>query len=114
MKIQDENYEVTYDQENTTVIFQGTLRLRGVTEYEPVAQLLSDVAAQSPETITLDLRSLHFLNSSGINILFRFVINMREQATTAVVVRGTSEIPWQTKSLKNLQRLMPSLQLEFD
>ncbi len=114
MKIQDENYEVTYDQEKMIVVFQGTLRLRGVAEYEPITELLNHVATQSPEMVTLDLRGLHFLNSSGINILFRFVINMREQATTTVVVRGASEVPWQTKSLKNLQRLMPTLQLEFD
>ncbi len=114
MKIEDENYEVTYDQETMTIVFHGTLRLRGVAEYEPITHLLDDVIAQTPEKVTLDLRDLHFLNSSGINILFRFVINMREKATTVVVVRGASEIPWQTKSLKNLQRLMPALQLEFD
>jgi len=29
-------------------------------------------------------------------------------------VRGSDDIPWQEKSLRNLQRLMPSLQLEME
>ena len=31
-----------------------------------------------------------------------------------MIVRGSKAIPWQGKSLKNLQRLMPSLTLEWD
>jgi hypothetical protein len=47
-------------------------------------------------------------------MLFRFVIRMRDQAICQVVVHGSAQVPWQTKSLENLQRLMPSLQLEFE
>jgi hypothetical protein len=30
-----------------------------------------------------------------------------------MIVMGSEKIPWQAKSLKNLQRLMPSLKLEL-
>ena len=113
MEVKGNNYHVIYNPTTATVILQGTLRLRGLAEYDPIIQLLNDVVGQKPETITLDLQQLRFLNSSGINILFRFVINVREQAASKLFVRGSSQIPWQQKSLINLQRLMAGAQLEL-
>jgi hypothetical protein len=75
---------------------------------------LNDLADSEPPKITLNLQKLEFLNSSGINVLSKFVIKVRQKGTMQMVVQGSKTIPWQGKSLKNLQRLMPSLQLEFD
>jgi anti-anti-sigma factor len=69
--------------------------------------------SQDIEQIVLDLKNLEFLNSSGISMLSKFVINIREKNSTQILVKGSESIPWQGKSLKNLQRLMPSLILEF-
>ncbi|MFC1974981.1 STAS domain-containing protein [Chloroflexota bacterium] len=113
MEIKGTNYHVTYDSTTATVALQGTLRLRGINEYDPIVELLDDVTAQEPETITLNLQNLQFLNSSGINILFKFVIQIREQGSSKLVVRGSTKIPWQKKSLQNLQRLMAGVQLEW-
>jgi hypothetical protein len=41
------------------------------------------------------------------------VIKVRQQGNIQMVLQGSKNIPWQGKSLKNLQRLMPSLQLEL-
>ncbi len=114
MEIKSTNYSVNFDPDTNIITLQGFLRLRGMNEYAPIAQLLDDVVATDPETVTLNLRGLHFLNSSGINMLFRFVINMRDKTNGQVIARGSSQIPWQTKSLHNLERLMPGLQLEFE
>jgi hypothetical protein len=114
MEIRGDNYHVVYDPASANIALQGFLRLRGMSEYAPIMQLLDGVVAAAPETITLSLQGLRFLNSSGINMLFRFVINMRDQTSTQVVVHGSSQIPWQVKSLRNLQRLMPGLQLDFE
>jgi hypothetical protein len=113
MEIKGDNYHVVYDPANASFTLQGFLRLRGMSEYAPIMQLLDGVVAAAPETVTLNLQDLRFLNSSGINMLFRFVINMRDQTSSQVVVHGSSQIPWQLKSLRNLQRLMPELQLNF-
>jgi hypothetical protein len=83
-------------------------------EYAPIVQLLNELADQEPATITLDLRELEFLNSSGINVISKFVLKVRQKNTSQILVRGSKTIPWQGKSLKNLQRLMPSLQLELE
>jgi hypothetical protein len=114
MKIQQEDYSVVYDAVATTIFCQGSLRLNGTEEYAPIINLLNDVIEQEPSHITLNLRELKFLNSTGISMLSKFIINVRNKKNIQMSVIGSKEISWQSKSLKNLQRLMPSLQLEID
>ncbi len=114
MEIQSKDFSIGYESANKTVVCQGSLRLNGVEEYEPIVQLLNDIADQDPPKIILDLRNLEFLNSSGINVISKFVIKVRQKGTIQMVVQGSKSIPWQGKSLKNLQRLMPKLQLELE
>jgi hypothetical protein len=114
MEITTEKYRVQYDATAKTVICQGALRLAGMEEYAPIVQLLDQVIADHPSTLMLDLRSLEFLNSSGINVLSKFVLKVRGQKDMQLVVQGSNAIPWQEKSLTNLQRLMPQLQLTWE
>ncbi len=114
MEIRGEDYAVWYNPENTTITCKGSLRLSSMEKYAPIVQLLSDSVDQEPVAIILDLRGLEFLNSSGINVLSKFVIKVRQKGTIQISVYGCKDTPWQVKSLKNLQRLMPSLILEFD
>lgn len=113
MEIKTENYQVTYDEASHNIVFDGSLRLNGSAEYASIFELLNNVAQQEPEKIVLDLKELNFLNSSGISILSKFVINVRKRKNIQMVVIGAKKNPWQSKSLKNLQRLMPSLKLEL-
>ena len=114
MDIKTDEYSVRYEPTTATVNFQGLLRLAGIPDYEPIIQLLNDVTAQEPGTITLNLIDLKFLNSSGMSVLSRFVIGVRKQKTTQLVVKGSKEISWQEKSLNNWQKLMPTLTLDWE
>lgn len=114
MEIKSKNYNVIYDEASHNIVFDGSLRLSGSAEYASISELLNKVALEEPEKIILDLKNLKFLNSSGISILSRFVINVRKQQNIQMVVIGAKKNPWQSKSLKNLQRLMPSLQLQLE
>ncbi len=114
MEINGAEYRVVYDDETKTVFFEGSLRLQGMSEYVPIGDVLDKVGDQKPAIMTLNLQELKFLNSSGINLLSRFVIKMRKQGGTQLVILGASRHPWQNKSLKNLERLMPGLQLEIE
>jgi len=114
MSIKSEGYSIYYETATATIICQGTLRLSGMEGYKPIVELLNDVAEQQPSIITLNLRQLEFLNSSGINVMSKFVISVRQKKNIQMVVQGSKNIPWQGKSLKNLQRLMPSLKLEWE
>lgn len=114
MEIKHEDYQVTYDPDTATITCQGSFRLRGSAEYAPIVELLNEAADAKPETITLDVRGLQFLNSSGINTLSKFVIQVRKHKASQMVIKGSSQFPWQKKSLKNFQRLLPGLQLELE
>ncbi len=48
-EIKHDNYHVTYNPENATVTLQGSLRLQGDDEYEPILQLLYTVADAQPD-----------------------------------------------------------------
>jgi hypothetical protein len=113
MEVKGESYHVIYDPTTAVLAFQGALRMRGMVEYAPIMQLMDKVAALAPTTITMDLRDLQFSNSSGISVLFQFVIKMREQGSSNFIVRGSEQVFWQQKSLQNLQRLMAGMQLEW-
>lgn len=114
MEVCGEDYRVTYDSTTATVLCQGSFRLYGVAGYEPIAELLNHVADQQPETITLNLKELEFLNSSGINTISKFIIRVRNYNTSALVITGNRDVSWQSKSLENLQRLMPALKVVLE
>lgn len=112
LEIKTDDYCIRHDPASATVFLQGFLRLDGMEEYQPVMDLLLQAVEESPE-FTINLRELEFLNSSGISMLSMFVVKVREKGNVKLTFQGSDKILWQTKSLKNLQRLMPSLTLEF-
>lgn len=113
MEISGENYRVTYDPKMATVTCEGSLRLYGASGYSSIVELFNKAADQKAATLRLNLQNLQFLNSSGINALSKFVIRVRNNKTSKLIVQGTDAYPWQSKSLTNLQRLMPEIQLEM-
>lgn len=114
MELKTEDYRIQYDVDSTTIHCQGTLRLAGMTEYVPIIQLLDQVLEEHPAVLILDLKQLKYLNSSGINVLSKFVIKVRQQEDVKLFVQGSNDISWQGRSLKSLQRLMPSLDLTWE
>ncbi|NEQ66196.1 MAG: hypothetical protein F6K21_11960 [Symploca sp. SIO2D2] len=113
-EIKGEDYVVRYDADSVSVSFQGELALGGPKEYAPINELLSEIADSSPEEITIDLKGLAFLNSSGISMLSKFVLGLRKKKDIQLVILGSNDMPWQGKSLKNLQKFLPSLRLEME
>jgi len=108
--IKGPGYRVWFEADAATVHFEGSLRL-GTAEYVPIADLLNEVLAARPPTITLRMRELVFLNSSGINTLYKFIIAVRKLGELAVHVEASSTITWQGKSLPNLRKFLPSITL---
>ena len=111
--IQGTDYIVKLLSEDNTVVLSGELSLGGPKEYYPIKELLESVAEKEPESMTIDLKKLSFLNSSGISMLSKFVISLRKKKRLQLVVLGSEEIPWQKKSLKNLQKFLPGIKLEI-
>lgn len=107
-----ESFEIRREN-GSTVCFKGALRLSGTEDYAPILEMLKEILSTATEPIVLDLRELDFLNSSGITMFSRFVIEARDRAGIHLCVLASEDIPWHARSLKNLQRLMPSLQIRL-
>ena len=108
------DYTIQYDPDSITVKFEGELALGGPKEYASINDLLNEVADSNPSVMTIDLKALAFLNSSGISMLSKFVLKLRKAKELQLVILGSNGMPWQGKSLKNLQKFLPSLKLEIE
>jgi hypothetical protein len=113
VEIKTDDYHIWHDPATATVFFSGVLRLAGMEEYRPVMDLLLS-AVENTSNFTISTKELEFLNSSGISMLSIFVVKIRELGNVQLTLQGSDKVLWQTKSLRNLQRLMPALTLEFN
>lgn len=109
--ITGETFTVGWDEATRTVALNGILRLNGLEEYAPIARILTTSVPQG--AMIVDLRGLEFLNSSGIAMLSKFVIEIRNRKTVDLTVLGSKAVSWQGKSLVNLCKLMPALRMEI-
>lgn len=115
-EIKEEKYQVSFDKENATVTLQGALLLNGAPAYEPILQLLQNAAEElEPNEMTIDVSGLGFLNSSGINMMTRFVMFVSDikGMQLKLTIRGQKQVAWQYRLIINLQRLMPELQADL-
>lgn len=110
-EVKGDDYQVQYEPASSTVYFKGDITLGSPKDYVPIVKLLDQAANSDPDTLTLNVKELAFLNSSGISMLSKFVLGMKKKKGTQLVVLGGKKVPWQGKSLKNLERLLPGLKL---
>ena len=111
--IHGESFDIRLEEENSTVLFKGALRLCGTEDYAPILDMLKETLTNPATPIVLDLRELDFLNSSGITMLSRFVMEARDRPGIDVQVLASETVPWHARSLRNLQRLMPTLSIRL-
>lgn len=111
--IKGPGYRVWFDAPSHTLHFEGVLRL-STSEYKPIEDLLQQVLASSRAALRLRMTELNFLNSSGINVLYKFAIAARKKGDTELHVHAASSIPWQGKSLPNLKKFLPAIVITLD
>ena len=101
-------YLVRYSSATQTVTFGGTLRLNSYDEIKTMVR--AAVEAIGPTgVLTLDVRQLKLLNSSGINLFAGVALSARSSGTKLRLMTS-SEYSWQTKMLGTLRKLMPTIE----
>jgi len=113
-EIKEEEYSVTYDPDAAAVAFRGTLRLYDYASYEPAEAFLHRALIEAKTAITLDVSELEFINSSGLDMLFRFAHRVYEHREVQLIVRRSKRAgQWQDKLLATMQMMAPNLQVEM-
>jgi len=113
IEIREPKYQVSYDEDQALVTLQGALLLNGVSAYEPILNLLKQAAGNhESRQITVDIRGLTFLNSSGINMMTKFIMYISDikKLKLTVIILSRKQVTWQERLTINLKRLMPSIQ----
>ena len=113
LEVKGEHFDIIYDNNSKAVNFAGRVRLRGLQEYTIVFDLFDKALERNKNSITIDLQNLELLNSSGIDMLSKFIITARKKKTVDIKIIGASSKAWQARLLKNMQRLMPKLEYEL-
>jgi hypothetical protein len=113
MHIVNEEYSINYDSDKGVVHCKGSFLLNGTEAYAPILELLLKITKSNRKQAILDIRDLELLNSSGINTLTKFVIQVRNNKIMNLTVQGDAEVPWQVRLIRNLQRLMPAIVIEM-
>ena len=90
-EISDGSYTAVRNKDTNEVTIRGTLRLNGTAEYAPIMALLEEALAAG--MVTVDLRGLQFLNSSGIAFLMRFAVKVRDAKDLAFYPGSESTLP---------------------
>jgi hypothetical protein len=111
--IKGPGYRVWYDDPSRTIHLEGVLRL-STSEYRPIDELIERLLAAAQGALHLRMTELNFLNSSGINMLYKFAIAARKKGDIELFVHGSSSIPWQGKSLPNLKKFLPTIVITLD
>src|SRR5688500_4556893 len=106
LEVRDAGYRVWYEPKTQTVFFEGSLRLN-THEYEPIWSLLQEALSQAQKRLTLHVRELAFLNSSGINTLYKFAIALRKRGDVQLTIQASEKLSWQGKSLPNVKKFLP-------
>jgi len=96
---------ISFNEEDSTLRLKGSLRLPNMNEYEPIGQLMRESAEVVDGALTLDLKGLTYLNSSGITNLSLFVLHCKKNQNPMITILGDQSVSWQEKSLSNFKKL---------
>ncbi len=115
INISENKYTITYDPDNAILVFSGSLLLNSAKEYEPILQLLKDSAdSQEPNKLDIDLHDLSFMNSSGLNMITKFIMYFNEvkQYKLQLSMIINKDVIWQEKLCTNMKKLLNSLNIK--
>lgn len=115
MRIDDDRFQITYEQDKKTVFFFGSLRMNDFAEFEKIHKFMREVYDLESNELILNYFNLEFMNSAGISTLCKFIFDIKDlNPIKQVTIVGNSGILWQQKSFENLRKIWSKLNLRFE
>ncbi|MBY5957180.1 hypothetical protein KUV50_03470 [Membranicola marinus] len=102
---------ITYNESESKMVFEGSMRLANMKEYDVVSSFLRKSIDDTDDPVVLDLRLLQFLNSSGITTLSLFILSCKKAGKPQIKVLGSESISWQQKSISNFKKLWNDVEI---
>jgi hypothetical protein len=113
MKMEDDLFKITYEEDKNTLFFEGSLRLNDLARFEKIKQFMLDVYGLDTRQLVIDFLGLDFLNSAGISTLCNFIFEIKDQNKKSVTIIGNKNIQWQNKSFANLKIIWDKIEISF-
>ncbi len=112
MKIEGDGYCVEH--ENEEIAIRGKLSLM-LEDYAPIETLLEWAVAEADGRLTLDIRNLEYLNSSGIKLLcVNLILEAADAPGLALTIRCSNRFTWQRETVPTFQDLMTDMVIAFE
>lgn len=91
---------------------RGVMRLESAAAYDLAFASLRAAMLATSGTYTIELAELTLMNSSGIRALGMLVL-AAAQAARPLILRGSTQVPWQVKTVGSLRALHPQLTVDL-
>ncbi len=115
MRINEEAFQVAYDNETHIVAFSGSLRMNDLSEFDKIKKFMREAYDLDSPGLILNFVKLDFMNSAGISTLCKFIFEIKDLIPfKSVTIVGNSNILWQQKSFENLKKIWNELTIRFE
>jgi len=111
MNIEGEDYKVTY--ENGVITIAGKLSLM-LEDYEKLETFFKKIVESEPSEITLDIRNLEYLNSSGIKTMcVGLLLEADDLEGLKMRILCSEHYTWQKETVPTFGELMDNMEIVF-
>jgi hypothetical protein len=115
MRIDEDAFQIAYDEETHIVAFHGTLRMNDFAEFEKIKKFMREAYDLDSPGLILNFVDLDFMNSAGISMLCKFIFEIKDLSPPkSVSIIGNASILWQQKSFENLRKIWDKLTIRFE
>lgn len=112
MKIEGDGYTVTYQDGQVKIAGKLSLMLEDYTELEEFFKIIIE---SKPSALTLDLRNLEYLNSSGIKtICVGLILEAADVEGLRLKILCSNQYTWQKETIPTFEALMDEMEILFE
>ncbi|MCP4344001.1 MAG: hypothetical protein GY795_00565 [Desulfobacterales bacterium] len=112
MNIKGDDYKIAY--QDSVISISGKLSLMPE-EYGEIAQFFKKILESAHKEITLDIKELAYLNSSGIKVVcVNLILEAEEIKGLKMKILCSEEYIWQKETIPTFEGLMDDLEIVFE